>query len=210
MIRKESLLDSARIASPCPALWSEMEGDDEMRYCKLCKLNVFDVSQMTSEEAERMLREKSGRLCMRIYRRADGRILTKDCPVGVSGVRRRIVYMCAGAFAICFAALAKASTFWTSGETPADSEFGVIYAQAKEKAVQAITGKKATPPTPPSTTGMLMGDVALFVPPTGAKVTPSIVAPTGKARATKARAKAGAKGRARAKAKAGAGAGAGK
>ena len=147
MIRKQSLLDNVHIAKPCPAIWSEMEGDDRMRYCKLCRLNVFDISAMTRDEAEKLIRENTGRLCMRLHRRADGRLITKDCPVGVSAMRKRIGIMVASAAALALAAFAKSATLWTSGESPADSSFGQLYARAKDKAVQTLTGKAAPPVT---------------------------------------------------------------
>ncbi len=75
-------LDSIRIASPCPAKWEEMAGDDRVRFCGLCKKNVYDLSALTRGEAERLLGEKEGKLCARLFRRADGTVLTRDCPVG--------------------------------------------------------------------------------------------------------------------------------
>ncbi len=85
------LLKSARVASPCPMSWDQMTGDDVQRYCGECKLHVFNLSAMTSTDAEALLADTvaSGeRLCATFYRRADGTILTQDCPVGVSMARR--------------------------------------------------------------------------------------------------------------------------
>jgi hypothetical protein len=161
MIRKQSLLDNVRIASPCPALWSEMEGDNRLRHCKLCKLNVYDVSALNREEAEKMIRERSGRLCMRLYRRSDGRIITKDCPIGVAAVRKRIVYMVAAAGAIAYAAMAKASTFWISGEEPANSTFGQMYASAKDRFIAHPIAKKVSLPS-----RVIMGEMAISPPAT--------------------------------------------
>src|SRR5213078_2882686 len=33
-----------------------------------------------------------GRLCVRYYRRADGSILTKDCPIGLRALKRKLSY----------------------------------------------------------------------------------------------------------------------
>jgi hypothetical protein len=162
MFRKQSLLDNVRIASPCHALWSEMEGDDKMRYCKLCKLNVYDVSNMTKPEAEKLIRDTNATACLRLHYRSDGRIITRDCPVGFAAVKRRIRYAVAIASAIALAGWAKASTFWISGESPADSSFGQLYAQAKDKII---------PPPPPRTVTtapvgkmMVAGRMAITVP----------------------------------------------
>jgi hypothetical protein len=83
------LLDSLQIASPCKASWDAMVGDERVRFCGECKKNVYNVSAMPREEAEALLREREGRLCVRLYRRTDGTVLTADCPVGVRRKRRR-------------------------------------------------------------------------------------------------------------------------
>jgi hypothetical protein len=43
---------------------------------------------MTRPEAESFLSERVERTCVRFYRRADGTILTRDCPRGMALVRR--------------------------------------------------------------------------------------------------------------------------
>ncbi len=89
MIKASSgMLDSLRIASPCTADWNQMVGDDRTRFCSQCRRNVHDLSSMTSDEAVDLLRAAGqGRLCVRFYRRADGTVLTQDCP---KGLRRRV------------------------------------------------------------------------------------------------------------------------
>ena len=82
------LLDDIRVASPCHARWDDMTGDAQARHCARCDKNVYNLSAMTREAAEALLREKEGALCVRYFRRVDGTILTADCPVGVR--RRRV------------------------------------------------------------------------------------------------------------------------
>jgi hypothetical protein len=83
-------LDHVRIASPCSADWESMLGDDRRRFCGQCELNVYNLSGMTKREAEDLVNRAEGRLCVRFYRRSDGTILTKDCPVGLRAIKRRI------------------------------------------------------------------------------------------------------------------------
>jgi len=85
-----SLLDNIRVASPCPASWEKMTGDDRVRFCQECKLNVYNLSEMTRLEGERLIANREGRLCVRFYRRADGTILTRDCPKGLRARVRRL------------------------------------------------------------------------------------------------------------------------
>lgn len=93
------LLGRVRIASPCPASWEAMEGDGRVRFCRLCHLNVYNLSEMTRGEAEALVARTEGRLCARLYRRADGTVLTKDCPTGLRAARRRVRRAAAAIFA---------------------------------------------------------------------------------------------------------------
>src|SRR5262249_26122451 len=55
-----------------------------------CKLNVYNLSEMTPAEAERLIARREGRLCVHYYCRADGTILTRNCPRGLRAVGERI------------------------------------------------------------------------------------------------------------------------
>jgi hypothetical protein len=83
-------LDNIRVAKPCPADWNGMFGNDRKRFCGECKLNVYNLSDMTRREAETFLIESEGRVCVRYFQRADGTVLTKDCPVGLAALKRRV------------------------------------------------------------------------------------------------------------------------
>jgi hypothetical protein len=85
-----SPLDDVKIAAPCRASWERMTGNDRVRFCDSCNLNVYNLSGMSKNEAETLVGNSEGRLCVRFYRRADGTILTKNCPVGLRAVRRRV------------------------------------------------------------------------------------------------------------------------
>jgi Carboxypeptidase regulatory-like domain len=88
------MLDRVRIASPCSANWELMAGDEQVRFCAHCSKHVYNLSAMTSRDAEVLLHESDGSLCTRFYRRTDGTILTQDCPVGLRAkagrLRRRV------------------------------------------------------------------------------------------------------------------------
>ncbi|NJM53994.1 MAG: hypothetical protein HC846_11765 [Blastocatellia bacterium] len=83
-------LNNIKIASPCSADWNEMIGNDQKRFCGSCQKNVYNLSEMTKDEAENLLIDSEGRLCVRFYKRADGTILTQDCPVGWAAFKRRV------------------------------------------------------------------------------------------------------------------------
>jgi hypothetical protein len=101
MLQEPSSLQQVRVASPCRASWDKMTGDEQVRFCHQCEHFVYNLSAMPKSEAENLLRSAQNsekNLCIRFYRRADGTILTEDCPIGFSAVRRRGLIMAAGAF----------------------------------------------------------------------------------------------------------------
>ena len=71
-------LEGLKIATPCPASWADMTGDDRTRYCQQCQLHVHDLSAMTRAEGEALVASSTGRLCTRMTRRPDGTIVTLD------------------------------------------------------------------------------------------------------------------------------------
>lgn len=83
-------LDNIRIASPCKSDWNQMYGDDRRRFCGECKMNVYNLSEMTRSEAESFLINSEGPLCVQFYRRSDGTVMTKDCPVGWRAIKTRV------------------------------------------------------------------------------------------------------------------------
>jgi hypothetical protein len=83
-------LDHVTVAAPCSADWNEMAGDEQVRFCSQCSLNVYNLSSMSTREAESLIARTEGRLCVRFYRRSDGTILTNNCPVGLRAIRRRL------------------------------------------------------------------------------------------------------------------------
>ncbi len=95
-----SPLYNIKIASPCSANWDTMYGNERKRFCGDCKLNVYNISGMTLKEAESLLERSEGRLCMRYFRRADGTILTKDCPVGWAKVKQQASMIATAAFSL--------------------------------------------------------------------------------------------------------------
>jgi hypothetical protein len=60
---------------------------------------------MTSYDAENLLRNSEGRLCVRYFQRPDGTLLTKDCPVGWERVKQRGILVATAALSAVLALL---------------------------------------------------------------------------------------------------------
>ncbi len=97
---KLPVLDNIRVASPCTADWGQMTGDDRTRHCGDCKKNVYNLSDMTRDEAEALIVAQEGELCVRYFQRHDGTILLADCTIGAKRRKRRKLVMIAGATAL--------------------------------------------------------------------------------------------------------------
>src|ERR1041384_5264719 len=98
-MKRNTLLDRARVASPCPAKWEGMTGDERARFCSSCNLHVYNIAELTRADAEKLVANTEGRLCVRLFRRSDGTVLTRDCPVGLRALRRRAAKVTATVFA---------------------------------------------------------------------------------------------------------------
>jgi hypothetical protein len=142
MSKFNSPLNNIRIASPCSADWDQMYGDDRKRFCGDCKLNVFNLSGMTKDEAEALIMNAQGRLCVRFYQRADGSVITSDCPVGWAKVKQRTRMFAVSAFSLLTALLS--------------GVFFVSLFSSQKNVVGMIKMPVATP-----TPVRLMGDIAL-------------------------------------------------
>jgi hypothetical protein len=90
MAPQKNLINRMRIASPCPVGWDRMKGNDQVRFCHQCNLHVYNISEMTGAQVTSLIAKTEGRICARLYRRADGTVLTSDCPVGLRALRRRV------------------------------------------------------------------------------------------------------------------------
>jgi hypothetical protein len=143
------LLERVAIASPCPADWNTMVGDDRARFGSQCEKHVYNIAAMTSEEAEAFLRGVGGEACLRLYRRADGTVLTSDCPVGVRRKRRRrAVASLVGGTMVSAGALFAFER--TRPAPPPEIAVGVMMATptATETAVPTATAAATTDPVP--------------------------------------------------------------
>jgi hypothetical protein len=92
MARFGNRLRHVQVAAPCKADWDRMLGDDRVRFCGQCSLNVYNLSSMTRADAEALITRTEDRLCVKFYRRFDGSIITKDCPIGLQAIKRRLSY----------------------------------------------------------------------------------------------------------------------
>ncbi len=124
-------VNALKIASPCPARWEDMAGDERARFCRQCQKHVYNFSTMTSKEVEDLVIAKEGNLCGRMARRKDGTVITADCPTGQAMVQRKR-WQWAGGVAAGLVLLA--SAWWARASSRGnDVEEGRITMEMKEQ-----------------------------------------------------------------------------
>src|SRR5947209_7748799 len=82
-MNSSTTLDQIHIATPCSEPWSTMKGDYRVRFCDSCGKHVYNLAAIPTRESLDLIQKAEGRLCLRLYRRRDGTVITADCPIGL-------------------------------------------------------------------------------------------------------------------------------
>ena len=91
-------LNNVSIAFPCNADWDAMIGNDQVRFCGHCNLDVHNLSRMSRSKAERLVARSNGGLCVRYHHDAAGRPATLPMRRKLHHIGRRVSRIAAGAF----------------------------------------------------------------------------------------------------------------
>ena len=92
--------------SACPWSWEEQDSKERFRYCGQCQASVYNFDGMELPEAEALIFKRENREHAPLYKRADGKFMTSDCPVQVKQKRERLsIIAIAAAVAIAFIAI---------------------------------------------------------------------------------------------------------
>jgi hypothetical protein len=67
-----------------------MVGNERVRYCPECKLDVYDFSSMSDEDVRQVVSGRQQRLCARVRQRPDGTVMPRNSSLRFSIVMRRI------------------------------------------------------------------------------------------------------------------------
>jgi hypothetical protein len=144
MEKRIKLLDEVVIAAPCPVTWESMTGDDRVRHCCGCSRNVYNISDMSSNEAEDFLAEHGATQCLQIYRRPDGKVMTDNCPRALRPLRNK----CRTALRVVFGLAASVLAFIplprASAQDPGKAGDVYIPPVAKGKTIQSTNKSGGT------------------------------------------------------------------
>jgi len=128
-----------RIASPCSADWNKMVGDDRVRHCAACNLDVYNFAALTDREIADLVANRQGRLCARLYRRADGTVITQNCPVGFRARVRKVSRIAGAALSAAMSVTFAGAQIAPQNQTP------LSMAQQKNARMQVHVSEESGP-----------------------------------------------------------------
>lgn len=142
-----------RVSSPCPKSWDDLVGDRRVRYCGQCRLNVYNLAEMSPEEVERVVLKTEGRLCGRLYDRGDQTATVQNCPR--SGFRKKMAALLTVSAVLLLGGLAwglRSSELVNQSALPSWVRVVLRWFEPDVPVLGAIRCfPPKTPPTPPST-----------------------------------------------------------
>jgi hypothetical protein len=134
--RDDALVQKLSIAAPCDVPWDSMEGDERTRFCSQCKLNVYNIAEMSTKDAAALVRKNEGKVCLKLYMRADGTVITDNCPVGLRKIRDRMKRVAVAVItSLAWVGLISSAQAQGLVGAPIDSKYGVpveIYNSASD------------------------------------------------------------------------------
>lgn len=148
-------LEDISIANPCHADWNRMLGDDRVRFCQSCAKNVYNLSAMSHEEAVKFLMQNEGDMCLRLYRRSDGTVITDDCPVVLRSVHQPFHWLMTGLMALLATGMAwRANAGSSKPATKLDPPLepvGLVRGESlpRVEAVEVVMGRRCYSHNPP-------------------------------------------------------------
>jgi hypothetical protein len=94
----KNFLNNITIPAPCTADWDSMIGNDQVRFCEHCSLDVHNLSLLTRNQAQQLVTRSKGRLCIRYHHDSTGRQITLPVAQKLHRIGRRVSRIAAGAF----------------------------------------------------------------------------------------------------------------
>jgi hypothetical protein len=180
-------LEQISVPIPCSVEWNSMTGDQQQRYCTQCRQQVYNLSAMTRDAAEEFIQAHSvaiaegtangqqpaARLCVRLYRRPDGTVVTRDCSRITQATRKTAAWIFGLAASLLFVMLGVVGLSRASGSS-VRNPFGFWPELCTHEPLRTWFGRSASPP-------VIMGDIAPLIPskpPQATASTPAQAAPT--------------------------------
>lgn len=104
-IKEFHQVDSKKMATPCSFTWSESGGKDRVRACSQCHTQVYDFKGIELDDAEALIFKHESIKKAMLFKREDGKFMTKNCPLQARR-KRNLIVLCALGALVLLSALA--------------------------------------------------------------------------------------------------------
>lgn len=84
------LLDHCAVAAPCSGACATSDGNPRVSLCQRCGLFLYDVENLSPGAAHTLTVRTEGQTSGRLFKRRDGKVMTRNCPVGLEELRARL------------------------------------------------------------------------------------------------------------------------
>lgn len=138
-------LEQIRIDSPREMPWDEMHGDDHRRFCAKCNLQVTNLSALSSDAAEKLVGERTHRICVAYVPTTAGTPITLDYEKRKRRFTWKLTVM-VGVLGASAAAWAQAVIF-RSKPLPTPPALGIVAGGLRAPPPTLLRGAIASPAT---------------------------------------------------------------
>ncbi|HEY9784470.1 MAG TPA: hypothetical protein V6D17_03640 [Candidatus Obscuribacterales bacterium] len=80
-----------KLAGSCPWKWEDADSRERFRYCGKCQATVYNFDGMALSQAQALIFKRENKRNAPLYKRADGKFMTSDCPLHLAKRRRMVV-----------------------------------------------------------------------------------------------------------------------
>lgn len=89
-------VEAKKKALPCHWSWNDPEPCEKFQYCGICQTPIYSFHDMELPEAEALIFQRENLKKPTLYKRHDGKFMTRDCPVATKRRKDTITYTLLG------------------------------------------------------------------------------------------------------------------
>jgi hypothetical protein len=89
-------VEAKKKALPCHWSWNDPEPCEKFQYCGICQTPIYSFHDMELPEAEALIFQRENLKKPTLYKRHDGKFMTRDCPIAVKRRKDTITYTLLG------------------------------------------------------------------------------------------------------------------
>lgn len=149
-IKTYTPIEADKTALPCPFEWSD-RSKDKVRTCGNCQLLLYNFDGMERPQVESMIFQRESKKKFNLFKRADGKFMTADCPVALK--RRREIMTLTVVVSLVILSLVLAMMFMPPPPQPASEPATAPDTATTTDSLAPSASQPGAESTPSTTTG---------------------------------------------------------